>query len=320
MRKLAPAGPVLTSSRRNALEAARHLGFAVASSTLGPTPSPPCAPAPEGWSHVPSLAYASELATTAALLALVILARYFVIAGAFMALLWGRPEAKVGAVRLAKRRPDRREMLHEIRMSALSSAIYAVPGAIVYLAWSNGGTAIYSEISGIWGWLYVPLSILFYLLLHDTYFYWTHRAMHLPALFRSTHLTHHSSRQPTAWAAFCFHPWEAAISAWLLPAATFFVPIHQGAVLFLLVFMTYCGVANHAGWELLPRAWLKAPIGRWLITASHHNVHHTNYRTNFGLYFRFWDRLMGTDVGLAEPAAEPRRQPAQPSRRAAAAR
>lgn len=251
---------------------------------------------------MPTSSIASEFAIIYAQLTLIIWARYFVIAGAFMALLWGRPETRVSAVRLAERRPKRAEMAYEIRMSAISSAIYAIPGAIVYLAWENGGTAIYSEISGFWGWVYIPISAAFYLFLHDTYFYWTHRAMHLPALFKATHLAHHKSRQPTAWAAFCFHPWEAAISAWLLPATTFFVPIHEGAVLFLLVVMTFFGVANHAGWEIYPRSWLKTSLGRCLITASHHNVHHTNYRTNFGLYFRFWDRVMGTDVGLAEPA------------------
>ncbi|MBI1392845.1 MAG: fatty acid hydroxylase [Alphaproteobacteria bacterium] len=235
-------------------------------------------------------------------IATIIWARYFVIAGAFMFLLWGRPPEKVSATRLAARRPTRPEFQHEITMSIISSAIYAIAGALVFLAWQAGGTAIYADIGGVAGIAYIPASILFYLFLHDTYFYWTHRAMHTPALFRATHLTHHKSRQPTAWAAFSFHPWEAAISAWLLPLTTFFVPIHEGAVLFLLVFMTYCSVANHAGWEVLPRRWLETPVGRRLITASHHNVHHTNYRTNYGLYFRFWDLLCGTDRGLAEPA------------------
>lgn len=248
---------------------------------------------------------AAALALTTLQLTAIIWARYFVVAGLFYALLWLRPEKKVRARRLADRRPERRVVLHEIRMSLISSAIYAVPGAIVLEAWKAGGTAMYERIDGIGGWLWLPVSVLLYLFLHDTYFYWTHRWMHHPKLFRATHLTHHRSRQPTPWAAFSFHPWEAILSAWLLPAATFVIPIHVGAVLFLLVFMTVCSVVNHAGWEIVPESWMKGLLGRVFITASHHNVHHTNYAANYGLYFRFWDEVMGTDRGLAAPSVRP---------------
>lgn len=248
----------------------------------------------------------SPLLVTYAELTAIIWARYFLIAGLFYWLLWGRPEEKVRARRLAARRPDAKTVQFEIRMSLLSSAIYAAPGAIVLEAWKHGGTAIYTHVEGVSGWLYLPVSVFIYLFIHDTYFYWTHRAMHHPKLFRATHLAHHRSRQPTPWAAFSFHPWEAAISAWILPAATFFIPIHAGVVLFLLVFMTLCSVVNHAGWEIAPQSWLAGPLGRHFITASHHNVHHTNYAANYGLYFRFWDYVMGTDYGLAPalPAAK----------------
>ena len=237
-------------------------------------------------------------------LTLIVALRYFLIAGIFYWLLWGRPERSVRARRLAERRPDKNTIAHEIRMSIASSAIYAIPGALVLEAFRNGGTAIYTgPITDVSGWLYVPFSMFIYLVIHDTYFYWSHRVMHHPIFFRTTHLTHHRSRYPTPWAAFSFHPWEALISAWVLPLAAFFIPIHAGAVLFLLVFITYCSVANHAGWEILPERWLNGFIGRHFISASHHNVHHTDYNANFGLYFRFWDRLMGTDCDLAQPIA-----------------
>jgi len=52
------------------------------------------------------------------------------------------------------------------------------------------------------------------------------------------------------------------------------------------------------GWEMFPRAMVQGRIGRWLITASHHQRHHDIYRCNYGLYFRIWDRLCDTDKGL----------------------
>ncbi|MEL7485745.1 MAG: sterol desaturase family protein [Pseudomonadota bacterium] len=237
---------------------------------------------------------------TFAALTVIIWARYFAVAGLFYALLWGRPPHKVRARRLAERKPGRDIVLHEVKMSLISSAIYAAPGAIILEAYKAGGTAIYDDIGGVLGWIYMPISILIYLVIHDAYFYWTHRAMHHPKLFRAMHLTHHRSRQPTPWGAFSFHPWEAAISAWLLPAAAFFIPIHAGAVFFLLIFMTFCSVVNHAGWEIFPKSLTDGAFGSHFISASHHNVHHRDYNANFGLYFRFWDRVMGTDKGLGK--------------------
>ena len=238
------------------------------------------------------------LSTWGALVA-IIWVRYFIIAGLFYALLWLRPSNKVHGDLLVEARPDPAIIRHEVTMSLISSIIYALPGAMVIEAWKAGGTAIYShDPITLLDYGYIPLSIFIYLFIHDTYFYWTHRVMHLPHFFKATHLTHHRSRRPTPWAAFSFHPWEAIISAWPLPLLTFFLPIHVSAVFFLLILMTYCSVANHAGWEIIPRKWLLTRFGRTIITASHHQRHHKDYNANYGLYFRFWDQICKTDRGL----------------------
>lgn len=247
---------------------------------------------------------AGTVALTYGALVLIIWARYFAVAGLFHWLLWGRPAHRVRARRLSPDRPARAIVLHEIRMSLAASAIYAVPGAAMIEAYKAGGTAIYDTVGGPLGWLWLPASALLYLFLHDTYFYWSHRLMHHRRLFRAMHLAHHRSRQPTPWAGFSFHPWEAIASAWLVPLATFFIPIHVGVLFFLLILMTVVSVTNHAGWEILPRAATDGWWGRWMISACHHSVHHTDYAANFGLYFRVWDRLMRTDRGLA-PALPP---------------
>src|SRR3954462_7357189 len=97
-----------------------------------------------------------------------------------------------------------------------------------------------------------PASILAYLLLHDAYFYWTHRWMHRPRPFRLAHAVHHASRPPTAWAAMSFHPLEALTGAIVIPILVFAIPIHFGALLAVLGVMTFMGVANHLGWEIFP--------------------------------------------------------------------
>ena len=192
------------------------------------------------------------------------------------------------------------QMKREIGWSLASAAIYGVPAGVVAWGWqAHGWTRVYSDISAYPLW-WLPASVLAYLLLHDAWFYWTHRLMHRPRLFLAAHAVHHASRPPTAWAAMSFHPWEALTGAVVIPALVLTVPIHVGALFVVLAVMTVMGVTNHMGWELFPRRLVRGRVGEWLITASHHQRHHEQYGCNYGLYFRFWDRLCGTDRGLGE--------------------
>lgn len=195
----------------------------------------------------------------------------------------------------------RRQIRAEIRWSLLSAAIYGIPAGVVAWGWQQRGwTRIYSDPSA-YPWWWLPLSLLTYLLLHDTWFYWTHRWMHRPRPFRLAHAVHHASRPPTAWAAMSFHPIEALTGAVVIPVLVFWVPVHIAVLGLVLAIMTLMGVTNHMGWEMFPQALIQSRLGKWLITASHHHRHHEYYQCNYGLYFRFWDHLCGTDRGLSEP-------------------
>jgi sterol desaturase/sphingolipid hydroxylase (fatty acid hydroxylase superfamily) len=252
----------------------------------------------------------AEIAFTTAALTLIIAARYLVVSGLAYWLLWQRGGEKLRAKRLNRDRPIRRVIMQEIRLSLLSSALYAAPAAVTLVAWLHGGTAIYDDWRAHGGVPYLVLSVLIYLIIQDTHYYWMHRLMHHPRLFSWTHAGHHRSRQPTPFASFAFDPAEAALVAWLLPALAFFIPIHIGVLVALLILMTVTAVLNHSGWEVLPGSFVNGPIGRHLISATHHSLHHTRYARNYGLYFRFWDKLMGTDMMpetgvISQPAASP---------------
>lgn len=196
---------------------------------------------------------------------------------------------------------DRSQQIRrEVGWSLASALIYGAPAGILAWGWqTHGWTRIYSDVGAFPAW-WLPLSIIIYLLIHDTWFYWTHRWMHRPAVYRRMHAVHHASRAPTAWTAMSFHPWESVTGAVIIPALVMLIPIHYGALLAVLTIMTVMGVTNHMGWELFPRWIHDGPIGKWVITASHHQRHHEKYLCNFGLYFRHWDRLCGTDRGLGD--------------------
>jgi sterol desaturase/sphingolipid hydroxylase (fatty acid hydroxylase superfamily) len=192
------------------------------------------------------------------------------------------------------------QMRKEVGWSLLSAAIYGVPAGIIAWGWQERGWTLVTTDWGALPLWYHPASVLLYLLLHDAWFYWTHRLMHRPALFRVAHAVHHASRPPTAWAAMSFHPVEAVTGAVVIPALVFLVPIHAAMLGVVLMVMTIMGVTNHIGWEIFPDRLIRSRLGNGLITASHHHRHHQNYGCNFGLYFRLWDHLCGTDRGLAE--------------------
>jgi sterol desaturase/sphingolipid hydroxylase (fatty acid hydroxylase superfamily) len=239
---------------------------------------------------------AFHFAFAVAVMAAIIAVRYLAVSGLFALITRARGVA-AGPADAVRRR---QQISAEVRWSLLSALIYAVPaGLALEAARRLGWTQIMWRVDGIGQALWWPASVLAYLFAHDTWFYWTHRWMHRPALFKAAHAVHHASRPPTAWAAMSFHPWEALSGAILIPALLFIIPIHIGALGVVMLVATVMGVTNHMGWDMFPGAWVNGWFGRHIISASHHEAHHRHYNCNYGLYFRFWDRLCGTDRGLA---------------------
>ncbi len=226
----------------------------------------------------------------ALIMTLIVGGRYLAVSGIFA---WATKRVRPGLYQGLDR-----QMRREIAWSLASAGIYGIPAGIVAWGWQNRGwTQIYTDVNAMPIW-WLPVSLFVYLFLHDTWFYWTHRWMHQPRLFRIAHAVHHESRPPTAWAAMSFHLWEALTGAFVVPVLVFFVPVHVSVLGLVLFIMTLMGVTNHMGWEMFPRFVVQGRLGQWLITATHHQHHHDKYRGNYGLYFRFWDRLCGTDLGL----------------------
>jgi lathosterol oxidase len=244
----------------------------------------------------------ADLAFVTLVLTVAIAARYVAIAWVVHALIWGRRDGRVRGRRLNRDRPKPAAMRHELKLSLLSSWIYALPAAVVLEAWKHGGTLVYLDI-GKYGLPYLFVSGAIYLLVQDAYYYWLHRLMHVKPLFRFMHAGHHRSRQPTAYASFSFDWAEAALSAWLLPALTFVVPIHPIVIVVLLTVMTVAAVLNHSGAELLPDWLVRSWFGDQLISASRHSLHHSHFDANYGLYFTYWDRLLRTDMPPAVAVA-----------------
>lgn len=190
--------------------------------------------------------------------------------------------------------PASSEVWREIHYSALSLLIFGLVGALTIKTAMQGWTQMYRKIDQhgmTWFWLSIGCAIV----LHDTWFYWTHRAMHHPRLFRWFHRVHHLSRNPTPWAAYAFSPLEALVQAAIFPLALMVMPMHPYAFALFMLWQIVFNIAGHTGYEFHPRWFMKTPLRYIVNTPTNHIMHHETLRGNYGLYFNIWDRLMGTN-------------------------
>jgi sterol desaturase/sphingolipid hydroxylase (fatty acid hydroxylase superfamily) len=219
--------------------------------------------------------------------------RYAIPASAAFAVFWIWRWEALASRRIQRRRPSRRAFTREIAYSITTSLIFATVGVAVEVLGRAGVLRIYDDVA-TYGWPYWFVTIGIAIVFHDAYFYWTHRAMHHPRLFRRVHRVHHLSTSPSPWAAYAFAPLEAVVAALVVPVLLLVLPMHQTAVFGWLVYMIVMNVIGHLGIELYPRGFTRRWT-RWISTSTHHNLHHRDFAGNYGLYFTWWDRLMGTE-------------------------
>ena len=196
--------------------------------------------------------------------------------------------------KIIARLPQSSEVWREARYSALSVLIFGAVGAATIVAARFGWTQMYWQVdSRGWGWFWVSIGLA--ILLHDAYFYWTHRLMHSPRLFRWFHRTHHLSHNPTPWAAYAFDPLEAVVQAGILPLAMMVMPMHPVAFALFMLWQLFFNIIGHTGYEFNRRWLMDSWLGWFVNTPTNHIMHHEKMRGNYGLYFNFWDRLMRTN-------------------------
>lgn len=201
---------------------------------------------------------------------------------------------KLAYKRIQKPFPKKVIIKSEIKNSFVTALIFAFFGFVIYFLKINGFTQIYTDIKSF-GLLYFFASIMIMLLLHDTYFYWMHRAVHHPKLFNTFHRIHHESRNPTPFASFSFDIAEAFAEILIFPLLIVLLPVHPFALFIVFNISIMFNVMGHLGYEFLPSWFVTHPILKWINTSTHHNMHHQRANANYGLYFNFWDTWMRTN-------------------------
>lgn len=196
--------------------------------------------------------------------------------------------------KIVARFPASSEVRREIAYSLLSLVIFSLSAGLTAQLVRQGWTQFYWKISDH-GWTWFWVSIGATIILHDTWFYWTHRLMHHKRLFPYFHRVHHLSHNPSPWASYAFDPSEAVVQAAIFPLAVLVMPMHPLAFVIFMGWQITFNVIGHTGYEIHPRWLMDSWLGHILNTPTNHAMHHEKLRGNYGLYFNVWDRLMGTN-------------------------
>lgn len=220
--------------------------------------------------------------------------RYFLMAGTAYLVFWVIFFKKWRHRIIQRKLPEVKNMWLEFRYSMSTVFIFALIGFSILNLKNAGYTLLYDNIAQR-GNVWFVTSIVLMVLLHDAWFYWTHRLMHHPKIFRHVHLVHHRSTNPSPWAAYSFHPVEAVIEAGIFVLIVFTIPAHRLALLAFLIYMITRNVMGHLGIEFLPKDFLKNRWFNWHTTTTHHDLHHKDFNSNYGLYFTWWDKWFGTE-------------------------
>ncbi|MEM6624987.1 MAG: sterol desaturase family protein, partial [Pseudomonadota bacterium] len=156
---------------------------------------------------------------------------------------------------------------------------------LLFWAMANGWAPVMSPVEN-------PVAFALILLLTPIWisfhFYWIHRALHWPPLYRLAHALHHRNTNVGPWSGISMHPVEHLVffSSVLIH---FVVPAHPIHILFHMQHQALTGASSHTGYE----AFL-VKDKQWLALGTfHHQMHHRYFECNYGNLEMPWDRWFG---------------------------
>lgn len=134
--------------------------------------------------------------------------------------------------------------------------------------------------------------ILFFFVIRfwqSLHFYWIHRLIHIPWLFKAVHSLHHRNVNVGPWSGLAMHPVESLFyfSSILIH---FVLPSHPIHVIFHMYALSLGAVLSHSGFDRLivsDRPVIKAG-------SFHHQLHHRYFECNYGSEEMPLDRWFGS--------------------------
>ena len=200
-----------------------------------------------------------------------------------------------------------RELKYDPRELKANSRSFSFGNQILdNMFWTLGsGVAVWTayEVLMLWAMAhgYAPMltwadnPVLFVLLIFLTpvwisfHFYWIHRWLHWPPLYKLAHALHHRNTNVGPWSGLSMHPLEhllffsSVLIHWVVAAH----PIH---ILFHMQHQALTAATSHTGFEGL----LVRDRNRLALGTFHHQMHHRYFECNYGNLEMPWDCWFGS--------------------------
>ncbi len=190
---------------------------------------------------------------------------------------------------------DRNSKTHDFGNQVLDNMFWTLGSGVFFLSayevlyfWlSTKGyapTLTFAE-NPIWFIVLFPLITIW----SSIHFYWVHRLLHWPPLYRVAHALHHRNVNIGPWSGISMHPIEHVLyfSTLLIHFVIASHPIH---VLFHVYFQSVGAAISHTGFEGLKiRGKKRVELGTFF-----HQLHHKHFKCNYGNIESPWDRWFGS--------------------------
>lgn len=147
----------------------------------------------------------------------------------------------------------------------------------------------------------IGAQVLFFVVLHDFYIYWFHRAQHKNRFLWRLHEAHHSVTSVDWIAGSRSHSFEILINQSIEFGAMILMGAHPDVLLIKGVISVVWGMWIHANVDVRSGA-LQYVINGPEMHRWHHSIEYPGDGANYATKFAFWDYLFGT---VHRPPAKP---------------
>ncbi|MEM1197957.1 MAG: sterol desaturase family protein [Pseudomonadota bacterium] len=181
-----------------------------------------------------------------------------------------------------------KSQVHDNMFWSLGSGVAFWTAYEVLMIWAmaNGYAPLLSWASNpVW------FVILFFLtpVWISFHFYWIHRLIHWPPLYKAVHALHHRNTNVGPWSGLSMHPGEHVLffSSILIH---FVIPAHPIHILFHMQHQALTAATSHTGFEGL----VVKDKSRLALGTFHHQMHHRYFECNYGNLEVPWDKWFGS--------------------------
>jgi len=192
-------------------------------------------------------------------------------------------------IRINKRFFGNRQIIDNMSWTLGSGVTFwTIYEGVMFWGFANGHVPMFLNWMEHPIWFFVMFIIIpFFTSMH---FYFVHRLLHWPPIYRIAHAPHHRNDNLGPWSGLSMHPLEHLIylSSVLIHAVVLSHPLH---ILFHLHWNTLGAATSHTGFESIVIKNRRV----FTLGSFHHQLHHRFVNCNFGNPFMPWDRWLGTD-------------------------